>query len=101
MFAVLSPSGMYYGELSLDPGIADEADHLVKHHLLPAAALQPQQAQQSLPAPAEAPLSLVGRPFTLYSCPALGLEWCFFTLSLCIVTSFPNTVHSCIRDLRL
>ena len=69
VFAVLSPSGIYYGRLDLDPGIADAADHLVKHHLLPAAVLhmpsqqqQPhlqQQQQRQAEAPAERPLSVV------------------------------------------
>jgi hypothetical protein len=70
VFAVLSPSGIYYGRLDLDPGIADAADHLVKHHLLPAAVLHmpPQQQQQQsqqqrqAEAPAERPLSVVSVP---------------------------------------
>lgn len=73
VFAVLSPSGIYYGRLNLDPTITDAADHLVKHQLLPAAVLslraQPppqqqapaaQQAAQQAEAPSEQPLSLVG-----------------------------------------
>ncbi|PSC73297.1 vacuolar sorting-associated 18-like protein [Micractinium conductrix] len=39
VFAVLSPSGIYYGQLDLDPSIPDPSDHLVKHQLLPAAVL--------------------------------------------------------------
>lgn len=46
VFAVLSPSGIYYGRLDLDPSVLDPADHLVKHQLLPAAVLQLQQQQQ-------------------------------------------------------
>lgn len=59
VFAVLSPSGIYYGQLNLDPSLPDETDHLQKHHLLPAAVMQPQQLQPGLPVTIETPLSLV------------------------------------------
>jgi hypothetical protein len=64
-FAVLAPSGVYYGRLNLDPGLPDPTDHLVKHQLLPAAALQPPQTAAP-PAgggggeAGERPLSMVG-----------------------------------------
>lgn len=53
-FAVLSPSGVYWGDLDLNPGVGDDAERLVRCALLPAAALAPrsphaqlgQQAQQ-------------------------------------------------------
>lgn len=60
MWAVLSPSsGIYYGQLDLDPALADESDHLIRHHLLPAGAMQPPQAQAGTPTAGEPPLSLV------------------------------------------
>lgn len=46
VFAVLSPSGIYYGRMDLDPSITDPADHLVRHQLLPAAVLHLQQTAQ-------------------------------------------------------
>ncbi|KAL4423908.1 hypothetical protein ABPG75_001209 [Micractinium tetrahymenae] len=54
VFAVLSPSGIYYGRLDLDASIADPSDHLVKHQLLPAAVLHLQQQQQGQGAAAAA-----------------------------------------------
>ncbi len=57
---MLSPSGIYYGQLDLDPALLDETDHLLKHHLLPAAVMHTQQAQPGAPAAMEPPLSLVG-----------------------------------------
>ncbi|KAI3432414.1 hypothetical protein D9Q98_003968 [Chlorella vulgaris] len=59
-FAVLSPSGIYYGRLDLDPGISDPVDHLIKHQLLPAAVLHlPGQPMPAAAADAaERPLSL-------------------------------------------
>lgn len=66
VFAVLSPAGIYYGRLDLNPELTDPADHLVKHQLLPAAVLGPrqqpgqqQQQHQQLEGSSERPLSLV------------------------------------------
>lgn len=64
-FAVLAPSGVYYGRLSLDPSLPDPTDHLVKHQLLPAAALQPPSPSSSVAGgggggEGERPLSMVG-----------------------------------------
>lgn len=60
VFAVLSPSGIYYGKLDLDPSVLDPSDHLVKHQLLPAAVLQlqPQGPAAAAAASSERPLSL-------------------------------------------
>lgn len=41
-FAVLSPSGIYYGHVDLTARVVDETDYLVKHHLLPAAIVRQQ-----------------------------------------------------------
>lgn len=54
VFAVLSPAGIYYGRLDLNPELTDPADHLVKHRLLPAAVLGPRQ-QPGQPAAAATP----------------------------------------------
>ena len=81
VFAVLSPSGIYYGQLDLDPSIPDPSDHLVKHQLLPAAVLHlppgggnggaaaAAAAAAAADTPGERPLSLVrgcGLGRTLY-----------------------------------
>lgn len=67
---VLSPSGIYYGRLDLDPGISDPVDHLIKHQLLPAAVLHlPGQPVPAAAADAaERPLSLVGAACCLSLC---------------------------------
>lgn len=61
-FAVLAPSGIYYGRLDLDVSIQDPTDHLIKHQLLPISVL-PLPAQQTHvaepKAAGERPLSLV------------------------------------------
>eukprot|EP00887_Chlorella_sp_A99_P003324 scaffold26.g3324.t1 len=45
LFAALSPAGIYFGRLDLNPALADETDHLSRHQLLPAEVLHT-QAQQ-------------------------------------------------------
>jgi hypothetical protein len=47
-FAVLSPSGVYYGRLDLSASLDDELDHLRAHKLLPAAVLQRGAAERPL-----------------------------------------------------
>jgi hypothetical protein len=78
---VLSPSGIYYGQLDLDPGLGDETDHLVKHHLLPAAVMQPQAGQQGAVPGSEPPLSLVrAAVWLLVHPPSLALAQSFVAL---------------------
>lgn len=71
VFAVLSPAGIYYGRLDLNPELTDPADHLVKHRLLPAAVLGPRQ-QPGQPAAAATPHQQVEgggeRPLSLVCC---------------------------------
>lgn len=84
VFAVLSPSGIYYGKLDLDPSVLDPSDHLVKHQLLPAAVLQlqPQGPAAAAAASSERPLSLVSWQRHQYrgtsgalACQMVCLQW--------------------------
>lgn len=111
VFAVLSPAGIYYGRLDLNPELTDPGDHLVKHRLLPAAVLGPrpqqpataaaQQQQQQPEAGGERPLSLVRcgvHCLSVWVCwpgPAFHLVWmstCPFA-RLFPVHGFPARLH--------